>query len=250
LKVLLNELNKLTGLKQVKAAVDRLVETAISNYSKERGGEEIELPVLSRLFLGNSGTGKTTVAKLYAKLLHALKLVSSREVVVRMASHFEGVSREDVEIKTRAVVDAAKGKVLLIDDAHNLADENPHCKIVIDAILEHDCVLIVGHERAILKEYCTFALLQFPDFTDCELLKILSDTVLELDMPMAVKIRAVKQLLSNQRADCCNARAVQRLVATAKTRFANRVKLNQGPHSAFVEADIEEMTESKHIVEK
>ncbi len=114
----LQELEAMTGLAGVKRELASLVAVAKGNYIHELKGERIDDLALNRLFIGNPGTGKTTVAKLYGQVLKALRLLSNGEVVYKTASDFTGSVVGESQKKTRAVIELAQGKVLLIDEAY------------------------------------------------------------------------------------------------------------------------------------
>jgi replication-associated recombination protein RarA len=69
---------------------------------------------------GNPGTGKTTVAKLYADILQDLGLLSKGDAVFKTASDFVGNVLEASESQTRAILKAAEGCVCVIDEAYGL----------------------------------------------------------------------------------------------------------------------------------
>jgi len=74
------ELDSMAGLEDVKKAVRSLMRRSKTNYRRELQGKEPLQISLNCLFLGPSGTGKTTVAKLYAQILGELDLLSSNAI--------------------------------------------------------------------------------------------------------------------------------------------------------------------------
>jgi SpoVK/Ycf46/Vps4 family AAA+-type ATPase len=63
------------------------------------------------------GTGKTTVAKLYAEILKDLGLLSKGELIVTNASDFIGQVMGQSEANTKKILTSSIGSVLLIDEA-------------------------------------------------------------------------------------------------------------------------------------
>ena len=65
-------------------------------------------------------TGKTTVAQIYGRILKDLGLLSKGDVIVKNPSDFTGGVLGESEQKTVAILDAAVGSVLVIDEAYGL----------------------------------------------------------------------------------------------------------------------------------
>ena len=112
------ELDRMAGLEDVKKAVRSLMRRSKTNYRRELQGKEPLQMSLNRLFLGPPGTGKTTVAKLYAQILGELDLLSSKEVIFTTPSDFIGPYTGQTETRTSSIIESAAGKALIIDDAH------------------------------------------------------------------------------------------------------------------------------------
>ena len=84
----LTELDNLVGVPEVKKSIYSIVESMLSNYDKELQAQETDAICLNRVFMGNPGTGKTTVAKLYARILCAAGMLSKEDLIERSASDF------------------------------------------------------------------------------------------------------------------------------------------------------------------
>jgi DNA replication protein DnaC len=123
--------------------VDSLIELVAVNAQREEEGKPLLDVVLNRIFLGNPGTGKTTVARIYGQLLAEMGLLSKGDVILKTASDFVGSVLGSSEGTTRDILRAAEGCVLVIDEAYglysgdsNVAGNNPYNTAVINTIVE------------------------------------------------------------------------------------------------------------------
>ena len=121
----LKELDGLIGLKDVKTSLTKLAHTV--NNEIEAAKEENrrpEIPLSHYLFLGNPGTGKTTVARLMGKILYSMGALPSPAVVEVDKTKLVGRVLGDTEAITSHVIDTAMGGVLFIDEAYQLAGDS------------------------------------------------------------------------------------------------------------------------------
>ena len=124
LNELMNELNQLVGLTQVKEEVRRLVIYQKIQAKRKESGLKVPKRTLHMAFMGNPGTGKTTVARIVGRMYYQLGLLSK--------GHFTEVSRTDLiagyqgqtALKVKNVIEKAKGGVLFIDEAYSITEND------------------------------------------------------------------------------------------------------------------------------
>ncbi len=117
---IMRELEAMVGLKKVKEQFRNLMMMATQNFDREMRGEKPNFISLHRVFYGNPGTGKTTVSKLYGALLKELGYLSNGDFISVTPADLTGDHEGGASTATKAVLDKAKGKVLLIDEAYIL----------------------------------------------------------------------------------------------------------------------------------
>jgi len=125
LKDLLNELYGFVGLENVKHQVQNLISFNKIQKLRIDNGLKKSDKTLHLAFLGNPGTGKTSVARIIGKMYKSIGCLSK--------GHFIEVSRTDLiaeyqgqtAIKVKKLINRAKGGVLFIDEAYSIT-ENDH----------------------------------------------------------------------------------------------------------------------------
>ncbi len=123
------ELNDMIGLEAVKSEVAKTIETI--RFSKENN---IEIPISNHmLFLGNSGTGKSTVAKLFGQMLFSIG--ASKSPNCENISAGDLLGRNNPIEALQDYCSRASGGVLFIDEAY-VIQTNPRSMSIISILLE------------------------------------------------------------------------------------------------------------------
>jgi SpoVK/Ycf46/Vps4 family AAA+-type ATPase len=160
------ELLDMTGLAAIKQSIRALAHQMDDNEARQAAGKKPILATPNRVFLGNPGTGKTTVARLYGRILKHLGLLSSGELLLRNASDLIDRYIGGSEANTKEILAAARGNVLVIDDAYVL---DPGCRpsgnsnanfrgAVLDTLVsevanapgEDRCIILAGYRDSML----------------------------------------------------------------------------------------------------
>ena len=114
------ELNELVGLEKVKKTLYDLVDL-ITLKNKTKDDLKINDVNLHMVFLGNPGTGKTTVARLVANILYDLKYIRLNKLIELSSKDLVEEYVGQTAVKTMSVVEKAMGGLLFIDEAYALA---------------------------------------------------------------------------------------------------------------------------------
>ena len=114
----LNELTKLTGLQAVRDAVNTIVNTIQARSTTTNKNAAFSYHMV---FSGNPGSGKTTVARLVTRALFEIGAIREDKLIEASNETLIGKHVGETAIKTKAVIDSAKGGVLFVDEAYELA---------------------------------------------------------------------------------------------------------------------------------
>ena len=125
IKKAMKRFDSLIGLGQVKSQITTILETKIIEDRRRKVGLKSTIGMSNHMaFMGNPGTGKTTVARLIAKVFDDLGILSKGHLTEVTRADLIGEYIGQTEQIIKEVIGKAKGGVLLIDEAYSL--HKPH----------------------------------------------------------------------------------------------------------------------------
>lgn len=235
----MKDLDNLTGLRMVKESVHKLADAMIAEQMiAQQEGRRPNIPLHHYLFVGNPGTGKTTVARIMGNIFYSLGLLPSNKVVeVKTSDLIVGLVGQTAP-KTRQQFERGLGGVFFIDEAYGLKESsfgqdatNELLTLLLDNEGKVVCIA-AGYPREIQEWLDTNSgtrgrfkeVITFEDYTADELAQIfisrMKNEGKSLDPGAEMELHAyLEERVRNKGADFGNARE-------AVTYF-EKVKINQ-----------------------
>lgn len=183
------ELDELIGLARIKTRVKDYLNAVRLASRRMELGLPTSMPRLHMAFLGNPGTGKTTVAEIIGKVFAEWGILSVGRVIRTEKSQMVGQYIGETEYKMNNLLARARGNILFIDEAYQLAEggERDFGRIVMNSLLTElgknnlDMVVILAGYTAPMKKLLESNegiesrfpnVFNFEDYTTDELLEI------------------------------------------------------------------------------
>ena len=252
LEELLAELDGLCGLEQVKQDVKSLINLVKVRRLREEAGLPVPPMSLHLVFLGNPGTGKTTVARLLARLYHAIGVLPKGQLVEVDRSGLVAGFVGQTALKTQEVIQKAIGGVLFIDEAYALVNQdngNDFGREVIEVLLKNmedhrkDLVVIVAGYSQLMEKFIHSTpglesrfnkYFYFEDYDGAQLFTILQSMCVKNGYVLtpegeALARRELMALYEDRDENFGNARDVRNLFEQAVARQSDRVARLEAP---------------------
>ncbi|PAE26474.1 AAA family ATPase [Bacillus sp. 7894-2] len=270
----LDELNDMVGLNSVKSRVHDFYRfLKYQNERKSLGFQTKDELSLNMILTGNPGTGKTTIARLLAKIYHSLGVLPREEVIEADRSQLVGGFVGQTEENVRAAVEKAIGGVLFIDEAYSLKREgqtgSDYGQTAIDTLVSLMTGTEYGGKFAVIMAGYPEEMRQFldsnpglrsrfpesnfialPDYTNMELLQIAEK--LSADNDYVLTEGAKQELgkrIEKERVDDTfgNARTVRNIVLDAIFKKGSQAKNNENimSYTLLEKEDFESEEEEK-----
>ena len=238
------ELESYIGLAAVKREVRDLINLASVEQLRRQHGLPTADMSLHMVFTGNPGTGKTTIARLMARIYHSLGLLSRGQLVEVDRSGLVAGYVGQTALKTRKVIDAALGGVLFIEEAYALngGGANDFGQEAIDTLLKamedhrDDLVVIAAGYDGLMEDFIRSnpglesrfnRFLHFDDYTADELLAIFrmqcEKGCYTLEEAAEEPLRALLEERMKDAGSFGNARGVRNLFEQILVRQAGRL---------------------------
>ena len=252
LEELLAELDGLCGLEQVKQDVKSLINLVKVRRLREEAGLPVPPMSLHLVFLGNPGTGKTTVARLLARLYHAIGVLPKGQLVEGDRSGLVAGFVGQTALKTQEVIQKAIGGVLFIDEAYALVNQdngNDFGREAIEVLLKNmedhrkDLVVIVAGYSQLMEKFIHSnpglesrfnKYFYFEDYDGAQLFTILQSMCVKNGYVLtpegeALARRELMALYEDRDENFGNARDVRNLFEQAVARQSDRVARLEAP---------------------
>ena len=252
LEEVLAELDGLCGLDHVKKDVKSLINLVKVRKLRQEAGLPVPPMSLHLVFMGNPGTGKTTVARLLAKIYHAIGVLSKGQLVEVDRSGLVAGFVGQTAIKTQEVIQKAIGGVLFIDEAYALVNQengNDFGHEAIEVLLKNmedhrdDLIVIVAGYTNLMEKFIHSnpglesrfnKYFFFEDYSAGQLLDIFRSMCKKNGYTLSKEAEEwaeqdFKDLYDNRDENFGNARDVRNLFEKAVARHSDRVAQLEAP---------------------
>lgn len=256
------EIDSLVGLTPVKQALREITALVLADRERRKQGKKPIHQTLHMMFLGNPGTGKTTIARLVGELFAALGVLPSGHMVESDRSGLVAGYVGQTALKTQEKINQAMGGILFIDEAYSLASVNAGWDFgreALDTLIkamedyrDKFCVILVGYTSKMddllklnpgLESRIAFTI-DFPDYSPPELVEIAEQYARKRDWALGdgveEKLLEIFEREHFRIGELGNGRYARNIIEQAERKAAMRIARGQGPADTLLVEDFGE----------
>ncbi|MEE1027101.1 MAG: AAA family ATPase [Agathobacter sp.] len=251
LEELMEDLNSLTGLTAVKSQVNSLINLIRVQKMREEKGMKTSDVSKHMVFMGNPGTGKTTVARKLAEIYKYIGVVKTGQLVEVDRSGLVRGYVGQTATRVQEVVEEALGGILFVDEAYTLTvgkGEGDFGQEAVDTLLKamedhrQDLIVIVAGYSDLMDQFLesnpglrsrfsNFIL--FEDYTAEEMMEIFKNNLKSQDYKLSKEAekkaaKMMKERVENKPDNFANARDVRNFMEHAISNQATRIVSLEG----------------------
>ena len=241
LKPYLDELNHMIGLNRIKEQIHDIV--CEINVAKLRKAFRLKAPKTTRhmVFVGNPGTGKTTVARMLADIFKTLGVIPTNNLVEVDRSGLVAAYAGQTALKTKKAIDSAIGGVLFIDEAYAIcrSDNDDFGYEALDTLTKsledyrEDMIVIVAGYKKEMSEFLDSnpglnsrfkTIISFDDYSGQELYKIFLSLLKDNDYHLDEEAKKVtKDFFTSIKGLAGNGRSIRNIFEDVVLQQSRRV---------------------------
>lgn len=243
-------LDDMVGMEHVKAKLQRLGRYVLWKKKLEEAGMDTQnfpQPNLTFMFLGDPGTGKTTVARHMGEVLHSIGLLSATKVEELRREDLVGETYGSEEGNTKLALERTEGGVLFLDEAYqcfkqSLDKRDPAYHILETLMAQFDqpgrCIIMAGYKNEMLELFKVNPgfrsripnenIIEFKGATEQMLMDVATNAFGKMELQLTEESQSLLQAYIHEMwvgkdRDFGNARVIRQLADAVVINHANRI---------------------------
>lgn len=261
-------LDDMIGMEHVKEKLRRLGRYVQWCYKQDEKGVDISIypePNLTFLFLGDPGTGKTTVARQMGRILQSMTLLSNGMVWEYRREDLMGENYGSQELATKEALNKSRGGVLFLDEAYQCfkgsTDKHDPAYHILETLMPefgkpNRCIIMAGYKQDMQELFRVNPgfrsripddnIIEFTGLTEQMLLDVAINAFEKMQLLVAPDAhellrKYIHDMFIAKDKDFGNARSIRQLTESMVINHANRIMTtNDGDNLTINSSDIEQ----------